>query len=131
MNARKQIKKKQHKINKILQEMNKNIANDNLWRGRFVVHQVDRFTGVWEDNSGTWIDVVVIFIDKKTGLVVQAYLDYHNDRFFASDVWWRMNQFITEDVKVWDEGRKAVYEDTFDWNKVVITDFNKYYEKRI
>jgi hypothetical protein len=125
MNTRKQIKAKQQKINKIIKAINQNIANDNLWKGRFIAHQIDRTTGVWNDQSGTYIYPVILFYDKKTGITNISYMDYAGGAFFGSRVWKAMNDFICDEVDVWKDGRAAVYDDKTDWNKVKVTNFKQ------
>lgn len=105
---RKQIKKEQSRVNKILREVNANVSADELWRGRFYVKQIDRRTRVWCDGSGIYMTVVLKFYDKKTHQAAIAYCDV--SQFFASHMWLAMNSFIVEEIAVWDnESRDEVY----------------------
>lgn len=119
---RKQIKKEQSKVNKILHEVNTNVVADDLWRGRFYVKQIDRRTGVWSDGSGVWMAVILKFYDKKTHQAVIAYCDV--SQFFASHMWLGMNNFIVDEIAVWEnESRDEVYhKDKFDYSTVDIVD---------
>jgi hypothetical protein len=132
MNTRKQIKQNQRKINKKIRTLNKNIAQDPLWRGRFVMHQVNRHVEVFEDKSGTYTSVVVMLIDKKTETVITKYIDFGcgDGTYFGYLLFCAMNSFIVEDLDVWSN-RKDIEEDTTDYNKIKITDWNYYWEKRI
>jgi hypothetical protein len=132
MNTRKQIKQNQRKINKKIRTLNKNIAQDPLWKGRFVMHQVDRHVEVFEDKSGTYTSVVVILIDKKTETVIAKYIDFGcgDGAYFGYRLFCAMNSFIVEDLDVWSN-RKDIEEDTTDYNKIKITDWNYYWEKRL
>lgn len=105
---RKQIKKMQSKVNKVLHEVNAGVSADELWRGRFYVKQIDRRTGVWSDGSGVYMTVVLKFYDKKTNQAAIAYCDV--SQFFANHMWLAMNNFIVEEIAVWEnESRDEVY----------------------
>jgi hypothetical protein len=130
MNSRKDIKRKQHKINKVIKNMNKNIANDSLWRGRFAAHQINRITGTYDDQSGTFIFVTVLFFDKKTNRSYLRFFDYCSGNFFDYDIWKAMNDFIVEYINVWEtEDRESIYNDTTDYNKIKI-DWDKRSKER-
>ena len=62
---RKMRKKAQHTINKNIRAINKNIENDNLWRGRFIMRQVNARWDAFEDGSGGELFVTILMIDKK------------------------------------------------------------------
>ena len=53
----KQRKKAQRKINKRVAILNKNLLNDNLWRGRFFIRQTDANWERFEDGSGGLLKV--------------------------------------------------------------------------
>ena len=61
-------KKHQRAMNALVRDMNKNIATDDLWRGRFYVRQI--YAPQWyiyNDRSGAELFVHLKFYDKKTG----------------------------------------------------------------
>ena len=60
-------KKYQRELNKKIRALNKNIENDNLWRGRFVFYQKDAHWYVFEDGSGGELIAFIRAYDKKTG----------------------------------------------------------------
>ena len=115
--------KHQRRINHFMRLMNKNIENDNLWRGRFVVRQSCAQWLPYEDNSGWELYVGLKFIDKKTGYTYQYPMRSVNSICWgnAYRIWEKMNDFIIEKCQVWEkEGRDALYSDKTDWTKVKI-----------
>lgn len=97
-------RKQQRRLNKAMRIMNKNIYNDTLWRGRFYVHSGETQFQRYEDNSGYELVCELIFTDKKTGKTISDYgtvnewVTYGGNKLFR-----RMNDFIIEDCKVWNE----------------------------
>jgi hypothetical protein len=63
-------KKHQRAINRVLRRINKSIENDELWHGRFVVRQITSRFEHFEDKSGSVLWVLIRFVDKKTGIVM-------------------------------------------------------------
>ena len=110
----KQRKCEQRKINKYVQTLNKNILKDNLWRGRFIVRQINAYWEAFDDGSGGVLTVVLEIRDLKTGL----YQDFIIDNY---DRGWKLfekvNKFIVEDSGVWDNIQE-VKDDKTDWTKV-------------
>lgn len=93
----------QRRMNKFTRSLNQNIKNDDLWRGRFYVHQLNRERQVYEDHSGMEVWVTLEFVDKKTHKtkVVCNTVNYWTS--FPARLWWEMNNFIVDDVSVWSE----------------------------
>ena len=116
-------KKYQNYFNKKIKQMNKSIYDDNLWRGRFVFHQIaadwERFT----DNSGGLLWVILRAYDKET--------DQYRDFGIETAPWrwsldWHLymniaNKFIVEDIDVWHE-EISPYKNEKDWRKVKVND---------
>ena len=98
-------KKHQRRMNKYMRDLNENIKNDNLWQGRFYIHQVDRQRFVYEDHSGTEFWVALEMVDRKTGYTKRI-VDTVNHWTFGNSLWWEMNNFIIDDVRVWSEDPK-------------------------
>ena len=97
-------KKHQRHMNKYVREINKNIANDDLWRGRFVIRQKDN-PGfyIYEDKSGAEMPHVhLVITDLKTG---DRYDRWSTDNewchFNGSRIWEFANKAITEIFDVW------------------------------
>ena len=92
--------KYQRAINKFVRTFNKDVANDWLWNGRFVISQEWAQFHPFEDHSGAIFDVGLIMTDIKTGK--QEYNHFDN-----YDIEWRMwewaNKCITEIWNVWSE----------------------------
>lgn len=115
---RKMRKKAQHTINKNIRAINKSIENDNLWRGRFVMRQVNARWSAFEDGSGGELFATILIIDKRTGQTKTAYIDNYDHpwRYFEA-----MNNFIVDDCAVWEkEGRDFLYNDKTDYTKINI-----------
>lgn len=56
-------KKHQRRVNQYVRAINKNIENDNLWRGRFYVHQEGTpWFHIYEDKSGASLEYVCLVI---------------------------------------------------------------------
>ena len=116
------VKKFHKKIVKRLQAMNDNIRKDDLWLGRFEVREVQQFYSRFEDGSGYQAWYMVEAVDKKTGKTARKMFSTHfgtrtNDeedaslsfdngvarRFFGSELWNFVNNFIMDTVDVWNE----------------------------
>ena len=110
----KQRKIKQRKINKIVRNMNKNLQEDNLWRGRFIVHQIYSDWESYEDGSGGCLRVTLNVRDKKTGVNKNYYFDNYS---WSWDLFQYVNDFIIYDSHVWDNIQE-VKDDITDWSKV-------------
>ena len=96
----KRIRKIQRQINRAVRKLNESICADNLWRGRFVVHQVDRAYQQFFDRSGYDFYVFLQFLDKKTGQNKTIPFEYFSF-CFAGHLGWAMNNFIVQDCDVW------------------------------
>ena len=97
-------KKHQRRMNKYVREINKNIANDDLWRGRFVIRQKDN-PGfyIYDDKSGAAMPHVhLVITDLKTG---ERYDKWDSDNgwchFNGAHIWEFANKAITEIFGVW------------------------------
>lgn len=113
-------KKYQRRLNKIIRAINQNIANDDLWRGRFVIHQKASWFREYEDHSGGYLIFQVVLYDKKTGMSKDVWDTLIGiSRFTASKLFWEMNNFIVEDVDVWR--KELPYEERADYNSVKFT----------
>lgn len=92
-------KNHQRWLNAFCRAVNRNLEEDPLWRGRFVVEQKATRMEWFEDGSGGLMHCYLRFRDKKTGIVK----DWCTDCLEAS---WRMfshmNDFIINDCKVWE-----------------------------
>lgn len=95
----KQYKKLQRKMNRAIRHLNENIANDDLWKGRFYAHQTWAAFGTYEDKSGVTAIVEVAFIDKLTEVVYKTFLRA-NDILGIS--WWS-NKFSNCGYQLWHE----------------------------
>ena len=100
---RKLRKAYQRKLNQQIRAMNKNIANDILWMGRFEFRQKEASFEEFSDGSGGILVVILRGYDKVTG--------YYKDFRFEFAPWldsceWKLweiaNNFIVNDTKVWE-----------------------------
>ncbi len=116
----KNTKVHQRRMNRAMRELNKNIENDSLWRGRFYVHQIARQRYVYEDGSGMELWVILEFVDRKTGRTKQLLETVNYWTSFCSRLFWEANTFIVEDVNVWAEDPRPgtpEWYDNMDWIK--------------
>lgn len=93
-------KHEQNKCNKIIRALNKNLAQDSLWRGRFYVHQWAAEFERFDDNSGGYLKLMLDVRDKKTGMYKRFYTNNYDIRM---DLWTYVNDFIVFDSHVWDD----------------------------
>ena len=89
------LKKRQHKVNRYLRAINKSIAEDNIWKGRFEFKQFDRSWYVFEDGSGAILTVFIEAYDKSTGIRTAYGVETTN----LNKLWYLANDFITKEVK--------------------------------
>lgn len=102
----------QRAINDIVRQINKNVYNDPLWKGRFYVRQKAAQWFMYEDKSGAELWVVLELIDRKTGFSrIIADTVNHWRYFNGSHMWQEMNNFII-DSGVWEEDPRPTYENT-------------------
>ena len=86
----------QRYINKYVRLMNKNLRNDPLWKGRFVVSQIESPSFfVYPDKSGADYYVTLQILDCETGDTVSKTKTvnvwcWHN----GTDIWWFVNNTI-------------------------------------
>lgn len=104
----------------ILRPMNKNISEDPLWKGRYVIRQTGADLWSYPDGPGGQLWVHVRLIDKKTG----KYEDFW-DNFLPNyngsgwRYWKEMNDFIINSG-VWDENPRPTYDNTPDYRNVLV-----------
>ena len=114
-------KKYQSKLNKKIKILNKDIAEDNLWRGRFIFRQIEAGWEKFDDKSGI-LRVIIRAYDKKTKLFRDYSLDYCPS--FASIDWSLgmdiCNNFIINFLQVWKY--EDPYKERFDWTSVDVND---------
>ena len=110
----KQRKKAQKTINNSVRALNKNIKNDNLWRGRFIIRQTDAYWERFEDGSGGELRVWLEIRDLKTGLYMGFSINNYGTDW---KLWENGNKFIAEYSGVWNN-IDEVKEDKTDWSKV-------------
>ena len=90
-------KKHQRRVNKAIRALNKNIVDDELWRGRFEARQIRSDFYVFDDKSGAILTSFIEMVDKKTHQA--ALVRIEESQFFDYHVWEAMNDFITTGVK--------------------------------
>ena len=102
VNLKTLVKKRQKRFNKIVRMMNKNIAKDKLWKGRFFARQLGRRVEAYEDGSGATIRFKIGLYDKKTKLYAYGFIDDYNVRMFTNyAINSMMNKFIVDTLDVW------------------------------
>lgn len=116
-------KKYQRKMNYYMRKINKNIENDDLWRGRFVMRQDCAQWARYVDGSGHTLYIRLYCVDKKTGRKQYFPMRSVNSLCFwnGHKLWEMMNNFIVDYLDVWtNEGREILYSDKTDYRKVEI-----------
>ena len=104
MTKNKELKKLQRTINKYVQRLNDNILNDDLWRGRFIVRQVNRYDYRYGDGSGYHFTIKLEFKDLKTGQTKIFYEPLYFASFLiGNNLFSLMNDFIVKDCDVWSK----------------------------
>ena len=109
----------QRKFNADMRFVNRAIENDDLWQGRFVVHQKKADWHSFDDGSGRILFVMVDFYDKKTKKhTTRMYekLAGGHFNFCVSKLFRDMNTFIVEDLDVWKNEKP--YDEKQDWRNV-------------
>lgn len=112
----------QRKINKMIKNINKNIENDELWKGRFYCHQIHspHFT-LYEDKSGGILFVNIEFCDKKTQKRwLQGFDTNDICGWGGCKLWSAMNDFIVKHIKVWDENPPPKLDNVQDWRHIEV-----------
>lgn len=113
-------KEYQHKLNKLIRELNKAIENDFLWNGRFVFHIMVTDFERFSDNSGGLLYAIIRGYDKKTKVYKDYTLSYAPYLNFTDfDILKIANKFITEDTDTWKKGNNP-YNEKIDYTKVKI-----------
>lgn len=100
--AKRGARKLQRRVNAVVRRQNKALEEDNLWCGRFVVRQKQAVIHEYSDKSGWHGHFVMRIYDKKTGLYKEECFD-HYDFMHGWKFWSFVNDFIVQDVKVWEE----------------------------
>ena len=117
-------KKHQRWVNKQMRKLNKLIEQDELWLGRFVVRQSQGQFVRYPDRSGGYMWLTFEFIDKKTGTTIKFW--EHSGFALFSDLAIRMNSFIINDCKVW-QNEDPYNDEKLNYTKVRLKDVHKKY----
>ena len=115
----------QRAINKLVRAINRNLENDELWCGRFMVRQTE--SPQWyryEDGSGAELLVRLTFIDRCTGRYYVRWESVNHWRGLRAtgyEIWHLMNWLITEHWDVWQEdfARERNFDTWREYNKTV------------
>lgn len=104
MKKNKELKKIQHRANKEIREINKILLEDDLWKGRFYIKQINRIDRFYSDHSGYSILFIFEIKDLKTNLSKNIY--YHMNSGYANirfswGLFEEINEFIVTDCEVW------------------------------
>lgn len=118
-------KKHQRAFNALMRRVNKVIENDELWRGRYVVRQIQSTFRTYEDKSGADLFLHIRFYDKKTGETWDRWeSSFHYLFFNGNHLFYEMNEFITQHTSTWTDLEIGEvldpYKDTIDYRKLPI-----------
>jgi hypothetical protein len=111
------VKKIQRHVNSIVRAMNKNIYNDELWKGRFYVRQTKR--RVEKEDDWVYVRFEMEFVDRQTGKTKKYY--YDKSDMLGTSTWkffQDVNDFIVEVCDVWREDPRPNRETSIDYRKV-------------
>lgn len=125
VNLKNFIKKNQRRANTIIKNWNTSLAEDELFLGRFYLNQIKREVYRFEDGSGAEIYFTFEIVDKKTGIrKVQSLSNYElhisdeKHSYGGWKLWSFINNFIVEDVRVWNEEPRLCLSNTVDFRRV-------------
>ena len=100
-------KRHQRAINKLVRTMNRNLEQDDLWCGRFMIRQDESPQWcLYGDGSGAELFVRLRFIDRATGRYYakwETVNHWRGLRINGYEIWSMMNWLITEYWDVWQE----------------------------
>lgn len=122
------VKKYQRYVNKEIRNINKAIEKDNLWRGRFIIHQIESFFVPFSDKGGT-LYLVLEIIDKSNGLKRLCFTNHFSIDYIGAT----LNEFIISEyhADAWNRRKEPnkinPYKDTIDYTSIPD---NKFYSKR-
>ena len=107
-------KRHQRAMNQLIRRVNKSLEQDDLWGGRFVVHQIKTPQwSIYEDKSGAEYFVHLEVIDRCTGRSWVG-ADTVNGWRTAFGNGWRLyefiNWFIVDYCNVWEESLARNYD---------------------
>lgn len=112
----------QRAINHLMRDINKNVYNDPMWKGRYVVRQYKAWWRPYPEEPDYYVFYTqFIFYDKKTRKTYLTSIKSANDWLFARGykLWREMNDFILNS-EVWQENPRPTYENTPDFRNIVI-----------
>lgn len=112
----------QRLFNHKIHSLNHSIAEDPLWKGRFVFRQKNAIWWQFEDNSGGELSVFIRAYDKKTGYYHDYRLDYApwNICFNWNLTMKVANKFIVEDLDVWKEDPRPNRKTAEDYTRIKV-----------
>lgn len=97
----------QRKMNQLMRLINKNIEQDDLWKGRYIAKQIDSSWYSYPDGSGNELWVILRFTDRLTGITWDTAETVNHWRWInGTHLWMAMNTFITEHTKTWENDPK-------------------------
>ena len=114
----KRRRKLQRDVNKKVRNLNLNIRNDPLWKGRYFARQIKASFYDFEDGSGTNIVFILRYTDRKMGKTKDFSFDSYSGgtRWLGWDFFKTMNDFIINSG-VWEENPRPTYDNTPDYRK--------------
>lgn len=87
----------QRAMNRLMRILNKQIENDDVWKGRYYVRQKAHQWYEYEDKSGAELLVVLELHDQTTGKSKELADTVNHWRFLGGNsLWMAMNDFIVK-----------------------------------
>lgn len=92
---KKNWKKYHRKVNKVIRYLNKNIEDDSVWAGRFVMFQKSVSMKSFDDGSGHYFVYIIRLYDKETRIYRdELFHTFSGSHFALADLFYFMNRFI-------------------------------------
>ena len=110
------------KVNRVARKLNKQLAEDELWRGRFEVRQYQKAVETFSDGSKIGQYNYRIY-DKKTGKFATMGWTSEFRILRSAALWSFANDAIIKNFKVWDfdkDDPNYPYNDKTDYTKISI-----------
>lgn len=110
------LKKIQRSVNKTIRYLNESLEKDELWKGRFYAHQLDRI--VYREPDALYVKFLLEFVDRQTGKFAHYWFNEIDlNGISVWRLWEKMNSFIVDYVSVWRESPYPTRATSIDYRK--------------
>ena len=110
------LKKIQRSVNKTIRYLNESLEKDELWKGRFYAHQLER--RVYREPDALYVKFLFEFVDRQTGKFAYYWFNEIDLNGISTwRLWERMNSFIVDYVNAWAESPRPNRATSIDYRK--------------